>query len=192
MVELHRVDRQIHNLKLTSRSLKPRMLLVPLPAEGYRVTAGAEEDIRSPGQPRYARVKLKPKEVKDLDVVEEGARVERIRYDALGSVRLDQLLATAVPKDVRPVLLGLRAEVGRLEEKQGRQQRVEQRIREIEADVARTRENLAAAGKGNARDTANALGDRLIQLEDALGKLRTEREMLGKDVDALKRLSSSP
>ncbi len=187
MVELHRIDKQLHGLKLTSRSLKPRMLLLQLPFEGYRVTAGGEEDVRSPGQPRYARVKLKAREVKELDVVEEGAVVERIRYDALGTARLDQLLATALPQDVKPVLLALRGEVAKLEETQGRQQKVDARMREIEADVARTRENLAAAGKGNARDAADALGEKLLKLEDELGKLRHERESLGKDVEILRK-----
>lgn len=183
MLELHRIDKQLHGLKLTSRSLKPRTLLVQLPNEGYRVTAGGEEDVRSPGQARYARVKLKAREVKELDIVEEGAIVERVRVDALTSARLDQLLATALPADVKPVLVTLRGEVVKLEEAQARQVKVAARMREIEADLARTRENLAAAGKGNARDAAEELGERLLKLEDELSKLRSEREA----VDALRK-----
>jgi hypothetical protein len=186
-VELHRIDRQIHTLKLTSRSLKPRTLLVELPNEGYRVTAGAEEDVRSPGQPRFARVKLKPKEEKEAEVVEEGAVVERIRADALSTARLDRLLSTAVPADVKGQLVALRAEVSRVEESQKRQAVVEVRIREVEVDVARTRDNLAAAGKGNAQKTANELGERLLKLEDELGKLRYERDALGKNLESMKK-----
>jgi len=176
MLELHRIDKQLHGLKLTSRSLKPRTLLVQLPHEGYRVVAGGEEDVRSPGQARYARLKLKPREVKELDVVEEGAIVERVRVDSLSSARLDRLLATALPAEVKPVLVALRGELVKLEEAQARQVKVDARMREIEADLARTRENLAAAGKGNARDAADALGQRLLKLEDELSTLRRERE----------------
>ncbi len=180
MVELHRIDRQVHGLELTSRSLKPRVLLVELPVEGYRVTSGGDEDVRSPGQPRFARVKLEPKEVRTLEVIEEGAVVERLRQDTLGTARLDKLLATAVPDEVKGPLLTLRVEAAKLEEKQRRQQVVELRIREIESDVVRVRENLAAAGKGNAQKTADELGSRLLKLEDELSKLRFERESLGR------------
>jgi hypothetical protein len=92
LLELHRVDRLTHRLAVTSRSERPRVLLVALPQEGYRVTAGAEEDVRSPGEPRYARVAIKPKAEQVLEVVEQGAFVQRVPVESLGSAFLEDQL----------------------------------------------------------------------------------------------------
>ena len=83
-----------------------------------------------------------------LAIIDSKAGVERLRYDAVTSARLDALLAT---------------------------------------QVARTRENLGAAGKGNALKTAEELGTRLLKLEDELSRFRAERESLGRNVETMRR-----
>ncbi len=183
VVELHRVDTKTHHLELTSRSDKKRTLLFALTlARGYRVVAGAEEDVRSPGQPRYARLTLEPRAKREVDVVEEGAVVERVALESLTSQRLDRLLAQKIDAGVRTTLSSLRAELARAEAAAERVARLEARIREVEADTARLRDNLAAAGKGGATKVAEELGNRLLAKEEELAKLRVEREEAAKAI----------
>lgn len=186
LVELHRIDRKTHRLGFTSRSEKKRTVLFELGGESvYRVVAGAEEDVRSPGQPRYARLALAPKEKRTVDVVEEGAIVERLTIDALSTMRLDRLLAAAkLSGDVRSTLTALRTEVARAEAATARVQKIDARIRELEVDGNRLRENLAAAGKGGATRVAEHLGEKLLELEEELTKLRAEKEEATKSAQA--------
>ncbi|MBL8955333.1 MAG: hypothetical protein JNK82_31455, partial [Myxococcaceae bacterium] len=179
----HRVDRLTHHLDLTSRSEKKRTLLFGLKTNGYRVVAGAEEDVRSPGQPRYARLTLEPKAKRAIDVVEEGAVVERIAMEHLSTQRLDALLAQKVDAGVRTTLVSIRTEVARAEAAAERVRKLEGRIAQIEADTARLRDNLAAAGKGGATKVAEELGQKLLAAEEELVKVRGERE------EALKSIS---
>jgi|CXWL01.1.fsa_nt_gi hypothetical protein len=174
-IEFHRVDRRIHKLNLTSRSAKKRTVLLELDSEGYRVVAGAEEDVRSPGQPRYARLVLEPRQTRAVDVIEEGAMVERVNIDGLSSARLTALRAEKTSSKVRGVLIALRAEIVRVESAKARQRAIDLRVKELEGDVVRVRENLTAAGKGGANKVAEELGQRLLQLEAELSQLRAER-----------------
>jgi len=183
IVELHRVDTKTHHLELTSRSDKKRTLLFELTtARGYRVVSGAEEDVRSPGQPRYARLTLDPKAKRSVDVVEEGGVVERVALESLTSQRLDRLLAQKIEAPVRATLTSLRTELARAETAAENVRKLEARIREVEADSVRVRDNLAAAGKGGASRVAEELGKRLLALEDELAKLRADRDEAAKTI----------
>jgi hypothetical protein len=185
VVELHRVDRKTHRLELTSRAEKKRTLLLELGADtGYRVISGAEEDVRSPGEARYARLTLEPRERRTVRVVEEGAIVERVPVDQLSAHRLDALLVEQLDAGVRATLVTLRAEAGRAEAAAERIRKIDARIHEVEGDGSRLRDDLAAAGKGGATRIAEDLGRRLIELEDELVKLRAEREEATKAVGA--------
>lgn len=184
-LELHRVHRVTHRLELTSRALVPRTVLVELPRQGYRVTAGAEEDVRSPGEPRYARLALAPRERRTNEVVEEGALAERVGFDALSTAALDAMLAqAAVAEPVRAQLLAVRAQVARAEGAKKRLGELLARQRAVEVDVARTRENLGAAGKGGAADAAKKLGEKLLELEDELSRLVREQAQRQGELEA--------
>lgn len=183
VVELHRVDVKKHTLELTSRAARKRTLLVELgTGNGYRVVSGAEEDVRSPGEPRYARLSLEPKQKREAVVVEEGAVVERVALEQLNTRRLDGLLAQKVPAEVRATLSALRAEVARAEDATDRVARLDASIKQVEADGARLRDNLFAAGKGGATKVAEELGRKLLALEEELTKLRSDREEAAKTI----------
>jgi hypothetical protein len=186
VIELHRVDKVVHRLELTSRAKDARTLLVQLPRESYRVTSGAEEDVRSPGEPRYARLTLKAKEKKTAEVVEEGAVKERFAFDALTTSRLDAMLAQQVAPAVRTQLLAVRSEVARVESARKRLEELAARQKSLELDVARVRDILAAAGKGGATDAAKKLGEKLLQLEDELVRLTEEQIKRRGEIDAAK------
>ncbi len=184
-VELHRVDVRKHTLDLTSRADKKRTLLFELgTGNGYRVVDGAEEDVRSPGQPRYARLTLEPKQKRTVDVREEGAVVERVTLEGLTTQRLDRLLAQKIGADVRTTLGGLRAEVARAEAAAERVGKIDAQLKQLEADSGRLRDNLAAAGKGGATRVAEELGRKLLAVEEELAKLRLEREEASKAIGA--------
>lgn len=176
MLELTRVDRLVHTIDFTSRTDVPRVVLVELSEQKYRVVSGGDEDIRSPNQPRFGRLLVKPKASEAVDLVEEGAVVERITADQLSSSRLSALLARKMPDEVKTLLTQLRAEVTRAESAKDKVASLEARIRETETDIARTRENLAAIGKTTAPDAAKKLGAKLLQLEDVLSALKKERD----------------
>lgn len=186
-LELTRVDRLVHSVHFTSRADKPRTVLVQLPEEGYRVVTGGEEDVRSPGQPRYARVPVKPKSEESVDLVEEGAVVERLALESLSSLRVAELLRRKMPDDARALLAGLQSRLEQHEAALARVQAIDARTREVEADLVRLRENLAAAGKGGATKAAEALGQRLLSLEGQLDELKRERTSAGAAVATLKK-----
>jgi hypothetical protein len=154
-------------------------VLFELPQEGYRVVSGAEEDVRSPGQPRYARLSLKPHEKKDVTVNEEGSFRETIALETIPKDHVDQLLEGQVPDDAKKLLLAVRAEVVRRDTAQSQLAEVNASIAETEKDLARVRDNLAAAGKGGASKTADKLGEQMIQLEQKLSGLRARVKDLG-------------
>jgi hypothetical protein len=191
VIELHRVDRLTHRLTLTSRSEKKRTLLLDLDREGYRVSTGAIEDVRSPGQPRYARLTLEPKEKRKCDVVEEGAFVERVSLDRLTAERLDKLLARSLSADVRATLSGLKSEVLKAEAAAARLAAVDRRIEQLYSDSIRLRDDLTAAGKGGAQRVAEELGARLLKLEEELTKLRADRDEATKAVHAAREAALS-
>lgn len=187
LLELTRVDRLVHAVHFTSRHATAKTVLVELPQEGYRVVTGGEEDVRSPGQPRYARVSVKPKAEESVDLVEEGAVVERLSPDSLSSARVAELLKKKMPDEARGVLASLKARLEQHEAAVARSQALDAKLREVEGVVARTRDNLAAAGKGGATKAAESMGQRLVALEAQLDELRRERASAGAAVTTLKK-----
>lgn len=175
-LEITRVDRLVHSVEFTSRTDATRTVLVELSEAKYRVTAGGEEDVRSPNQPRFGRITVEPRAAKTVDLVEEGAVVERIAASSLSSQRLSQLLGHKLPDDARSLLVSLRNEILRAEQAQQRLATLDAALRQLEADLARTRENLAAVGKTATPDVARTLGQKLLSLEESLVKLRGERQ----------------
>lgn len=176
LLELTRVDRLVHRVEFTSRTDVPRAVLVELSEVKYRVVSGGEEDVRSPGQPRFGRILVAPKASESVDLVEEGAVVERIAAAQLTSARLANLLARPMPDDAKVLLTSLRAEILHAEAAESKVALLDTRVRELEGDLARTRENLTAVGKAGAAGAAKKLGEKLLALEETLGALRLERE----------------
>ena len=176
LLELTRVDRLVHRVDFTSRTDVPRAVLVQLTEEKYRVISGGEEDVRSPGQPRFGRILVAPKASETVELVEEGAVVERIAAAQLTSARLTALLSRPMPDDAKALLTSLKAEIGRAEQAQEKVALLDARVRELEGDMARTRDNLNAVGKAGLADAARKLGEKLLALEETLVALRRERE----------------
>lgn len=195
LLELTRVDRLVHQVDFTSRTDVPRVVLVHLSEEKYRVVSGGDEDVRSPGQPRYGRILVAPKASETVELVEEGAVVERIAAAQLTSARLSALLARPMPDEAKGLLTSLKAEITRAEVAQAKVLVLDTRVREIEGDLARTRENLSAVGKAGAADAAKKLGEKLLALEETLTALRRERETTAETSTAIRRnlvMSPSP
>jgi hypothetical protein len=117
--------------------------------------------------------------------------VERIAVDKLSSQRLSRLLAAALKPDVRATLEGLKTEALRAEAATERLAKIEARLKELETDGARLRDDLAAAGKGGAPRVAEELGARLLKLEEELTKLRAEKEEATKAVHAAREAALS-
>jgi hypothetical protein len=176
VLELTRVDRLVHTIDFTSRTDVPRTVLVELSEQRYRVVAGGDEDIRSPGQPRFGRVQIAPRASASVDLVEEGAVVERIAAEQLTSARLGSLLARKLPDDVKVLLGQLKAEISRAETARDRVATLDTKIREAESDIVRTRENLAALGKTTAPEAAKKLAAKLLLLEEHLSSLKQDRQ----------------
>lgn len=187
LLELTRVDRLVHRVDFTSRTDKPRAVLVELTEQKYRVVSGGEEDVRSPGQPRYGRIQVAPKASETVELVEEGAVVERIAAAQLTSGRLASLLNKQMPDDAKALLTSLKAEIVRAEEAQAKVALLDARVKEIEGDLARTRENLNAVGKAGAADAARKLGEKLLVLEETLVALRREREATAQTSASIRR-----
>ncbi len=178
LLEITRVDRLVHRVEFTSRTDVPRVVLVELSEAKYRVVSGGDEDVRSPGQPRFGRIMVPPKASESVELVEEGGVVERIAANQLTTARLNALLARSMPDEAKALLVSLKTEIGRAEEAQAKVAQLDARVRELEADIARTRENLAAVGKAGAQDAAKKLGEKLLALEESLMNARREREAL--------------
>jgi hypothetical protein len=187
MLELTRVDRLVHRVEFTSRTDAPRSVLVQLSEEKYRVVAGGDEDVRSPGQPRFGRIQVAPKASETVDLVEEGAVVERIAAAQLTSTRLTGLLARPMPEDAKALLTSLKAEITRAEVAAAKVQLLDTRVREIDVDIARTRENLNAVGRAGAGEAAKKLGEKLLALEETLVALRRERESTAQTSETIRR-----
>ena len=187
LFELTRVDRLVHRVDFTSRTDVPRVVLVHLSEEKYRVVSGGAEDVRSPGQPRYGRVLVAPRASETVELVEEGAVVERIAAAQLTSARLVALLARPMPDEAKVLLTSLKAEITRAELAQAKVLLLDTRMRELEGDLTRTRENLSAVGRAGAADAAKKLGAKLLALEDTLSALRRERETTAETSTAIRR-----
>jgi hypothetical protein len=176
VLELARVDRLVHTIDFTSRTNVPRVVLVELSEQRYRVVSGGTEDVRSPGQPRFGRLTVAPRASEAVELVEEGAVVERIAADQLSSARLDALLTRKAPDEVKALLGQLRAEVLKAEQARDLVATLDQKLRALESDLTRTRENLAAVGKANAAEAAKKLGAKLLALEDELAAVKKSRD----------------
>lgn len=187
LLELTRVDRLVHRVDFTSRTDVARAVLVQLTEEKYRVVAGGEEDVRSPGQPRFGRVLVAPKAQETVDLIEEGAVVERISAEQLTSQRLNVLLAQATSDDVKAVLNAVKADIVRAESAQAKVALLDARLRELDVDLARNRENLASIGKVSAPEIAKKLGEKLLALEETLTALRRERQTTSELATAIRR-----
>lgn len=178
VLELTRVDRVVHTVNLESRSATDKTLLLQLPAGNSRVVSGAEEDVRSPGQPRYARLTLPAHGAPHLKVIEEGAVTERIAADSLSTSRLDRLIAATTDAQAKQTLGAVRQEVALAEQAQAKLAELERHSAELEQALARVRENLTALGKTTAPAASQALGQRLLTLDDELSQVKHEREGL--------------
>lgn len=176
VLELTRVDRLVHQVGFTSRADVPRTVLVQLSEEKYRVVSGGEEDVRSPGQPRFGRVTVAPHAEESVELVEEGAVIERLPAAGLTALRVAHLLERPAPDEVKGLLVALKGELTRAEAATARVAQLDAQLKQVEADLARTREHLAAVSKGAALEVAKKLGERLLAQEDALTALRQERE----------------
>lgn len=159
------MERVSHELRVTSRSDRPRTLLVSLEAEGYRVTSGAEEDVRSPGQPRYARLQLGPREVSSATIVEERASARR--FDVTEPEVIDGLIETGGLDEAARARL-LAARVGAVEAQAALAIIAAQtkRIEVLIADAARLREGLEASGRGGSRGAFDAFAMKLVKNEE--------------------------
>ena len=102
--------------------------------------------------------------------------VERIAAAQLTSARLAVLLSRPMPDEAKALLTSLKAEIGRAEQAQEKVALLDARVREIEGDMARTRDNLNAVGKAGVADAARKLSEKLLALEESLVALRRERE----------------
>ena len=81
-----------------------------------------------------------------------------------------------MPDEAKALLTSLKAEITRAEQAQEKVALLDARVREIEGDLARTRENLNAVGRAGAADAAKKLGEKLLALEETLVALRRERD----------------
>jgi hypothetical protein len=187
-LEIARVVRAVTSLELTSRAAVPRTLLVALSEDRYRLTSGGDEDVRSPGEPRYARLTLAAKATKTVDLVDEGGTVERLAAASLTSQAVRALLEQATAPEAKRTLSRLAEELASAEVEGAKAAQLEHRQKELEGDLARVRENLAAVGKApEAGAAARKLGERLLALEDELSKVRREREQAAKAADTIRR-----
>jgi hypothetical protein len=143
--------------------------------------------VRSPGQPRFGRVFVAPKASETVDLIEEGAVVERIAAEQLTSQRLNVLLAQATSDDVKAVLNAVKADLVRAESAQAKVALLDARLRELDVDLARNRENLASIGKVSAPEIAKKLGEKLLALEETLTALRRERQTTFELATAIRR-----
>lgn len=178
VLEVTRVDRLVHQIEVTSRADVLRTVLVELTGEKYQLVGGGEEDVRSPGQPRFGRLRVAPHSAATFELREEGAVIERIDANRVTSARLEQLARHALAAETKQFILSLKAEIARAEAAQTKIGMLEARTKAIETESARIRENLVAVGKTNAVAAAQAMGQQLLSLEDELRAVRKERELL--------------
>ncbi|MCK6551449.1 DUF4139 domain-containing protein, partial [Myxococcota bacterium] len=182
-VFVHRDVKRVEALSLVSRSDRPRTLLVELGADGHAIESGATEDVRSPGQPRYGRITLAAREKKSATITEVARRREVI--DVLDLAVLDGLLRSPELddasrrklRDVRPHALAAKTAKDVLATADAR------RVA-LEADVARLRASVTAAGQGGSSPATDALGDKLVEAEEALEALAEERDQAAAELEA--------
>jgi hypothetical protein len=185
MIGVQRIDQSMHDLDLTSRSDRPRVLLLALDShEHARVVSGAEEDVRSPGQPRYARLSLGAHERMKTEVVEEQSTVESMRPDQMTTARIDGMLASrSLPDGNRRALQKARVEAAHMEIAVLQEKEAEKRLKQAETDVQRLRKSVSAAGGANAGEVASALARRLLAAEDHVEAMRAEKDRAQHDLE---------
>jgi hypothetical protein len=178
--------KRIEALALVSRSERPRVLLVELGGEGHGIEAGATEDVRSPGQPRYGRVSLAAREKKAVTITESARRREA--FDVLDVAVLDALLLSPELdeasrrklRDTRPHALAAKTARAVLATADARRTA-------LDADVTRLRASITATSQGGPSSAAEALGDKLVGAEEALDALAAERARAESDLEAAKK-----
>lgn len=185
-LELHRVDVFKHALTVTSRSSKPRVLLVELEDNRSRVTQGAQEDVRSPGQPRFARLQVQAKYDGLLAFVEEGAVMESLSAEAITTQRLDALLTAAVAPAVRQQLKTLRGRAEAIERETAQAKALEGELTELEKEGQRVRASLSAAGHAKSA-AADELGTMLVANEHKHLALMKEQARSAASLSRLRR-----
>lgn len=182
-IEIHGIDKLVHRVTATSRTDKPRTLLLHLPQEDFAITEGATEDVRSPGQPRLARVSLAPRNKSVFTITEESALVTTLTSTDMDPSRLDELLGSPhLDATVRAALVAARADAVRAEDAEARERQANQQVKSTTELIDRLRANLEAAGKGGAKVTAETLAQRLLSAESQLERLKVSAHQA--DVDA--------
>ncbi len=183
VLAVKRVDVLTHSVAVTSRADVAREMLIELPEAKFRVTSGAIEDVRSPGQPRFGRLSVPAHGETTLEVVEEGAVEERVSLEHATEAKLGEMLAKAaatLPAGERQLLERVKLEVGRVEAARARAAKLDEQLAQITTDIAELRESLAAMGKGGAVEAAKVVGQRLAALEAERSRLRVvQSEMKG-------------
>jgi hypothetical protein len=175
VLSLTRIHKVVHHLSLSSKSNRDKMLLVELPEQGYKLQNGIE-DVRSPGQPRYARVSLKAHAESMVELIEEGAFTERLSANQLSSVALSGVLSSNISADTKTLIQKLKIEVDKKEQSQVRLSILDSDLKTLERDVIQTRENLVAMGKGNVKQGSEREAQRLIELEKKIESVRKQME----------------
>ncbi len=186
---IKRVDVVKHELTFQSRAQVKRTALVELPEAKFRVTSGAEEDVRSPGQPRYARVTIEPRGEKTIELIEEGAVEQRVGLAKLTSQRVAELLTKtthALPSADRQVLERLQSQLSKAEAETARAEELRLRFDQLTAEINELRETLTALGKGGAVEAAKTLGQRLVTLEAERSTIRTSQAEATKRAEHLR------
>ncbi len=173
---VNRVDTLTHRLSLHSRTEAERTLLVELPEARFRVSGGGEEDVRSPGQPRYGRVTLAPRAEAEVALAEEGTVELRLPLKSLAASQVAGLAAHAgasLAAAEKARLEQLAGDLARAEASDGEAAKWATKLEVISQDITRVRDDLAAVGKSNVEiAAAKELGERLLRLEDARLKAR--------------------
>ncbi len=174
-LEVKERQRLTQNVTMTSHSPRPRTLLLELNGEGYNLMSGATEDPRSPGQPRYGRVSLAPRQSATFAVVEETLQKRRYAANELTveQVRRLQALADAPGKaTLQPILTA----VERAAHARELQATLDTRLKDVDAQLTRVKDLLTAAK--TTKGATELLGQQLVELEARRKPLLTERENL--------------
>jgi len=186
MLSLKRVDVITHQLTLRSRADVQRTLLVELPARQFRLTVGAEEDVRSPEQPRYARLTLEAHGDTTMELVEAGAVEERLALSGLSVEKVTALLQTAsptLPEGERAQLERVKVTLVQAETEFTRAASMRERLTRLNGEIDELRQSLTAVGKAGAVDAAKTLGQRVVALEAERAALRASETQASQRAD---------
>jgi hypothetical protein len=185
-LEVAWVNRVTHALTVSSKATTSRKLLLELHGDRYRLISGADEDARSPGQPRYAKLSVAAHADEAFELVEDGVVAERMMLASLTSRRLSELLERSTKPELRALLSGLLRNVGRAEALEAATRKQAAQASTIESNVTRLRASLEAAGKGGATKSAERMAAQVLQSERELVRLQGEVETGGQVASELR------